>query len=264
MFLKIDIMKQHFALITGASSGIGFQYAREMARRNYNLIVVSNVDEIYVKAEALCAEFPSVEVVPMVCDLGTSDAARILYDSCSEYEVEVLINNAGVYHDCDFIDDSEAFNKLILNLHINTPAMLVYYFAKDMADRGKGYILNMSSITNRIAVQRLSTYASTKAFLSSFTRSVHVELRYKGVSVTCVRPGAVDTGLFNISPFATKMGLLLGYIVKPEYLAHRAVKAMFRGCADVTIPWFWNKLLMFLVALLPTCMLRLIRRWGIF
>lgn len=253
-----------YALVTGASSGIGFQYARVMARRGYNLIIVSNEEAVNVKAEELKSEFTGVEVVAMVCDLGKPESAKELYEKCAGYEVEVLINNAGVYHDRDFLDDSEEFNMLIFNLHVNTPAMLLYYFAKDMVARGKGYVLNMSSITNRIAVQRLGTYGSTKAFLSAFSRSVHIELRQKGVIVTCVRPGAVDTGLYSIRKGATRIGLALGYIVKPDYLARHAVKAMFRGRADVTIPWFWNKLLMFLVALIPTWLLRLVRRWGIF
>lgn len=253
-----------YALVTGASSGIGFQYARVMANRGYNVIIVSNEMAVNEKSDELKKEFPDVEFVPIVCDLGRPESAKELYNLCVGYEVEVLINNAGVYHDRDFLDDSEEFNKLIFNLHVNTPAMLLYFFAKDMVARGKGYILNMSSITNRIAVQRLGTYGSTKAFLSAFSRSVHIELKYKGVIVTCVRPGAVDTGLYSIRKGATKVGLALGYIVKPEYLARHAVKAMFRGKADVTIPWFWNKLLIILVALIPTWVLRLVRKWGIF
>ena len=253
-----------YALITGASSGIGFQYARVMALRGYNLIIVSNEPAINSSADALRTEFPSVDIVPLLADLGTPDSALALYNLCHDYEVEVLVNNAGVYHDRDFLDDSEAFNKLIFNLHVNTPAMLCYYFGRDMVARGKGYILNMGSITDRIAVQRQGTYGSTKAFLSAFSRSLHIELRQKGVRVTCVRPGAVDTGLYSISQSATKTGLILGYIVKPDYLARHAVSAMFRGVASVTIPCFWNKLLLFLIALIPTSLLRLVRRWHIF
>lgn len=253
-----------YALVTGASSGIGYQYARVMAEKQYNLIVVSNEQAIEEKAEILRKDFP-VEVVALVRDLGKPDAAKELYDFCQEkgFEVEVLINNAGVYHDRDFLDDSVAFNELILNLHVNTPAMLMYYFSKDMVARHKGYILNMSSITSNIAVQRLATYSATKAFLKNFSRSTHIELYHKGVYVTAVRPGAVNTGLYNISNVATKIGLCIGYITTPERLAKRGVRAMFNKRAQVT-PGFLNHVLLFLVALLPTCALRLIRRWKIF
>lgn len=253
-----------YALVTGASSGIGYQYARVMAEKHYNLIIVSNEQAIDEKAEIIREDFP-VEVVALVRDLGKPEAAKELYDFCQEkgFEVEVLINNAGVYHDRDFLDDSVAFNELILNLHVNTPAMLMYYFSKDMVARHKGYILNMSSITSNIAVQRLATYSATKAFLKNFSRSTHIELYHKGVYVTAVRPGAVNTGLYNISNVATKIGLCIGYITTPERLAKRGVRAMFNKRAQVT-PGFLNHVLLFLVALLPTCALRLIRRWKIF
>lgn len=253
-----------YALVTGASSGIGYQYARVMAEKQYNLIIVSNEQAIEEKAEILRKDFP-VEVVALVRDLGKPDAAKELYDFCQSkgLVVEVLINNAGVYHDRDFLDDSEAFNELILNLHMNTPAMLMYYFSKEMVARHKGYILNMSSITSNIAVQRLATYSATKAFLKNFSRSTHIELYHKGVYVTAVRPGAVNTGLYNISNAATRIGLFVGYITTPERLARRGVRAMFNKRAQVT-PGFLNHVLLFLVALLPTCALRLIRRWKIF
>jgi len=254
-----------FALITGASSGIGLQYARVIAERGYNLLVVSNEDCISERAQELEQTY-GVRAIGLVMDLGREVAAQELHTYCCEQglDIEVLINNAGVYHDRDFLNDSEAFNHLILNLHMMTPAMLCYHFGQDMVERGKGYILNMCSITSRIAVQRLSTYGGTKAFLSAFTRSLHIELHNRGVVVTDVSPGAVNTGLYSIASGATKVGLALGYIVSPEYLARRAVKAMFRGRAKVTIPAVWNHILLFLIALIPTCALRLVRKLGIF
>lgn len=256
--------EKSYALVTGASSGIGFQYARQLAAKGYPLIIVSNEEAIHTKAEEIRQEY-GVKVVSLVSDLGRQEAAKELYDYChaESLEVEVLVNNAGVYHDRDFIADTPQFNHLILNLHTYTPAMMLYYFSKDMVERGKGYILNMSSITSDIAVQRLATYSATKAFLKNFSRSVHIELYHKGVYVTAVRPGAVDTGLYSISRTATKIGMLVGYIVTPQQLARRGLRAMFHGRAQVT-PGFLNHVLLFLVALLPTCLLRLVRRWRIF
>ena len=254
-----------YAIITGASSGCGYEYARVMASKGYDLLIVSNEDTIHDKAKLLRQEYGTT-ALSLVQDLGLQEAAKQLYDYChtNGIEVEVLINNAGVYHDRVFLDDTEGFNQLILNLHMHTPAMLMYYFGQDMVKRGKGYILNMCSITANIAVQRLASYGATKAFLQNFTRSLHVELKNKGVYVTNVTPGAINTGLYNIRPWLTKMGLTLGYIVEPDYLARRAVRAMLRGRAKVSIPGVWNTILLFFVALIPTGLLRLIRRWGIF
>lgn len=254
-----------YALVTGASSGCGYEYARILAERGYNLLIVSNEEAIHDKAEMLRHDF-SVEVKSLVRDLGKQEAAKELHTYCCEnsLDIEVLVNNAGVYHDRDFLSDSEVFNKLILNLHMFTPAMLIYYFGHDMAQRGKGYVLNMCSITADIAVQRLATYGATKAFLQNFTRSVYIELKDQGVIVTNVTPGAINTGLYNIKPWATKMGLILGYIVQPNYLARRGLNAMFRGRSKVSVPCVWNYVLIFIVALIPTCLLRLIRRLKLF
>ena len=254
-----------YALVTGSSSGCGYEYALQLANRGYDLLMVSNEDTIHDKANHIRKQF-QVNIISLVKDLGTQDAAKELYDYCQTngLEVEVLINNAGVYHDRDFLDDSEAFNKLIINLHVTTPAMLIYYFAQDMIKRQKGYILNMCSVTADIAVQRLGTYAATKAFLKNFTRSTHVELKDKGVIITDVTPGAINTGLYNIKPWATKIGLILGYIVQPNYLAKRGLNGMFKGKAKVSVPYVWNLILLLLVALVPTALLRLIRKMGLF
>ena len=254
-----------YAIITGASSGCGYEYARVMASKGYDLLVVSNEDVIHDKAILLRQEY-NIKVISLMQNLGVQEAAKELYDYChtNGIEVEVLINNAGVYHDRDFLDDTEAFNQLIFNLHMHTPAMLMYYFGQEMVKRGKGYILNMCSITADIAVQRLGSYGATKAFLQNFTRSLHIELKNKGVYVTNVTPGAINTGLYNIRPWLTKIGLILGYIVEPDYLARRGVKAMLKGRAKVSIPGVWNAILLFFVALIPTGLLRLIRKWGLF
>ena len=254
-----------YALITGASSGCGYEYARVMAQKGYDLLIVSNEEAIHDKAQLLRQDY-GVEVVSLVRNLGVQEAAKELYEYCQNHqlEVEVLINNAGVYHDRDFLDDSEAFNQLIFNLHMHTPAMLMYHFGQDMVKRGKGYILNMCSITADIAVQRLGSYGATKAFLQNFTRSVHIELKQKGVYVTNMTPGAINTGLYNIRPWLTKMGLVLGYIVQPDYLARRGVKAMMKGRAKVSVPGVWNTILLFFVALIPTFLLRLVRKLNLF
>lgn len=255
-----------YALITGASSGCGYEYARILAQKGYNLLIVSNEDAIHDKAKILRGDYP-VNIISLVCNLGVQDAAKELYEYCTDnhLEVEVLINNAGVYHDRDFMDDSEAFNMLIMNLHMITPAMLIYYFGQEMAKRGKGYVLNMCSVTADIAVQRLGSYGSTKAFLRNFSRSLYVEMKDKGVVITDMTPGAINTGLYNLKPWATKIGLLLGYIVQPDYLVRRGVNAMFRGRAKVSVPFVWNYLLIILVTLfVPTCLLRLIRKTGLF
>ena len=262
-------MKEHFALVTGASSGMGLEFARQLAQRGYNLLIVSNVPEIHEAAKELSAishQLSDIEIIPLQMDLGQQSSARELYEytRAHEIEVEVLVNNAGVYHDRDILDDSEAFTSLIMNLHMYTPAMLCYLFGQDMRERRHGYILNVCSVTSKMAAQRLGTYGGTKAFLSHFTRALHIELRKYGVHVTDVSPGAVDTGLYSIKPALTKVGKCLGIIVSPQTLVRRALRALFRGRAKTTIPTVFWRVLCFIILLIPTCLLRLIRRLGLF
>ena len=259
-------MKKHFALVTGASSGMGLEFARQLAQRGYNLLIVSNVPEIEEAAEGLRIMGDGLQVIPLQMDLGKQEAARELYayTKKNEIEVEVLVNNAGVYHDKDILDDSEGFTSLIMNLHMYTPAMLCYLFGKDMRERRKGYILNVCSVTSKMAAQRLGTYGGTKAFLSHFTRALHIELRKYGVHVTDVSPGAVDTGLYSIPPIMTKIGKCLGIIVSPQTLVRRALRALFWGWSKTTIPTIFWQVLCFIILLIPTWMLRLIRRLGWF
>lgn len=258
-------MTKNYALVTGASSGIGLEFARQLAERGYALIMVSNETKITDCAATLSAEY-GVEAHGLVFDLGQQESARKLYDYCHEqgWEVEVLVNNAGVYHDKDILDDSEAFTALIMNLHMYTPAMLCYLFGQDMRERRNGYILNVCSVTSKMAAQRLGTYGGTKAFLSHFTRALHIELHKYGVHVTDVSPGAVDTGLFSIQPWMTKAGKCLGIIVSPQTLARRGLRALFHGRSKTTIPTVFWRVLCGIILLIPTCLLRLIRRLGWF
>lgn len=246
---------------------MGLEFARQLAQRGYNLLIVSNEEKIHEVAKELEEAFShTLSVVSLVMDLGQQSAARELYDytHTQGMEIEVLVNNAGVYHDRDILDDSEGFTSLIMNLHMYTPAMLCYLFGQDMKARGKGYILNVCSVTSKMAAQRLGTYGGTKAFLSHFTRALHIELRRYGVHVTDVSPGAVDTGLYNIKPVYTKIGKCLGIIVSPETLVRRALRALFWGWSKTTIPTVFWRMLCFIILLIPTCLLRLIRRLGWF
>ena len=254
-----------YAIVTGGNSGIGLEYTRQLAAMGYNILIVSNDEAALQVADELSAEFPGRQLRARVMNLARVEAAGELHSYCCEQglDVEVLVNNAGVYHNCDFLDDSEAYNSMIMLLHVYTPTMLIYRFAKDMEAAGGGDVLNMGSVTSSFPVQRIGIYCSTKAYLKGISRSLHVELKARNVSVTCVRPGAVATSLYNLSPFVRKLGLTLGFIMTTERLARKGLRAMFRKRSCVT-PGFYAKLLNILVPLIPVGGLKLIRKWRIY
>lgn len=180
-----------YALVTGATSGIGAEYAHQLAEAGHNIIVVSNRDgENGIMAERLRREC-GVQAEPLYADLAQADAAEKIYAWCRarQAEVDILVSNAGILHFGLLTRTDTAAIDRIVTLHCTTPAKLCRLFAADMCRRGEGRILLMSSITAWTPYPTMSLYGSTKAFLRNFGAALHLETCRSGVSVTTVFPG---------------------------------------------------------------------------
>ncbi|MBR0332442.1 MAG: SDR family NAD(P)-dependent oxidoreductase, partial [Alistipes sp.] len=181
-------MRNEYALITGASSGIGLEYARQLAAEGYNLILVGNqADENCRVAESLASQY-GVRTLPIYADLAREGAAEELYARVGELPVEVLISNAGMLLFSTLAHTPAPSLEKIIALHCTTPTLLCRLFAEQMLLRGRGHIVLMSSITAWTPYPTISHYAATKTYLKSFADSLWCELREKGVSVTAVFP----------------------------------------------------------------------------
>lgn len=250
-----------YALITGASSGIGRHYATELARRGYDIIAVSNQPEALVTtAEELRTEF-DVDVRTMCVDLACVDSARTMFEECEELglEVEVLVCNAGMLLFGTLMrTDAERLQKII-DLHCTTNTLLVRYFGSKMKERGRGKILIMSSSTAWLPYPTISHYSATKSYLKSFASATWYELHRYGVSVTAVFPGAVDTPFYKLSDKLRCRFVSLGIMMRPETIARRGVRAMMRGRRRLT-PGLFTKLVVVVCALLPARILDLFLR----
>ena len=132
------------ALVTGASTGIGRQYAEQLAALGYNLIIVSRTESALQTAAAEIEGKHGIKVIIKAMDLATNDAAEQLFGWCKEegHIVDVLINNAGMFSFCDMINTPIERVKRTITLHDITYTVLCQLFGKDMAERGGGYILN--------------------------------------------------------------------------------------------------------------------------
>ena len=236
------------ALVTGASSGIGLQYATQLARDYHcDLLLVSNQEkELEQVAKDLAAQY-GVKTVARFADLSLNDAAENLHAWCKEngYLVDVLINNAGVFFFNPYCDTSMKRIELMLQLHMITVAKMTRLFAADMIQRElteeetrtricghkrmRGYILNMSSMSAWMAMPGIQTYNATKAFIYNFSKSLWYELKPKNVGITVMAPGAVDTGLFGLAPNLRKLAVALTVSIPPEKLVKRALKKLFRN-----------------------------------
>ena len=242
------IQNYMLALVTGASSGIGLQYATQLARDYHtDLLLVSNQEEEQKQvADELAAQY-GIKAIPLYADLSKQDAAEQLYQYCQDNHlvVDILVNNAGVFFFNPYCETSMKRIELILNLHIITVAKLCRLFGEDMINREltleessqkicgksrkKGYILNMSSMSAWMAMPGIQSYNASKAFIYNFSKSLWYEFKPKGVNITVMTPGAVDTALFGLAPHLRRLAVNLTVSIPPEKLVKRALKKMFRG-----------------------------------
>lgn len=130
--------------------------------------------------------------------------------------MEVLVNNAGVFFFDDLTETDSRRIERMIGLHVQTVTMLCRYFGAAMKARGKGYILNMSSMSAGMPFPGISVYAATKSYLKQFSKAIHNELYDYGVRVTAVCPGAVATDLYNLSGHYQRLGLRLGILMRPN------------------------------------------------
>ncbi|MBR1480812.1 MAG: SDR family NAD(P)-dependent oxidoreductase [Paludibacteraceae bacterium] len=219
------------ALVTGASSGIGLQYATALARDYHtDLLLVSNQEqELREVADRLAREY-AVRTIALCRDLSLQDAAEELHQYCldNNIQVDILINNAGVFFFNPLTETAMRRLDLMLMLHVVTVAKLCRLFGEDMCRRGNGYILNMSSMSAWMAYPGIQTYNATKAFIYNFSKSLWYEFYPKGVGITVMTPGAVDTALFGLAPKYRKLAVNLHVSIPPEKLVVKALKRMFR------------------------------------
>lgn len=244
------------ALITGGSSGIGLEYARQLAARGYELALVSNRGEELEKAQtALSIEF-GVKVHTLNADLACHGAAAQVLAWCDSEDIvpDILVNNAGMF----FIEylKVESLEKVsaMMALHMETVTELCILFGSRMKAEGRGYILNMASMTAWIPAPGIAVYSASKAYLVSFGRGLSHELKPYGVTVTTVCPAAVDTGLYPLGDKLRTALKRLGIIKNPEWLVRRALKGMFHG-RRLMRPGPLNRLVPFLVSIAPNSLI---------
>lgn len=254
-------MEKRWALITGASSGIGFAYSEELAKRGYCLVMVSNEKEAIAERGEFLAKKYGIESLPLYRDLAIPGAAKELHELCkdSKIEIEVLINNAGMFYFMETLQAKEIIVEKMLHLHITTPTQLCYYFGNDMKRRRHGYILNMSSLSCWLPYPGINQYAATKRYLKNFSRGLRSELLDYGVSVTVICPGAVATNLYNLSDNLKILAIRLGIMMRPEKLAKKGINALFHHQASL-LPGLFNKICAPLVMLIPHGLVRWIMR----
>ncbi len=232
------------ALITGASSGIGRDMARELAKRGCDLILVARRRN---RLEEIKNEITGVSVETIECDVSTEENCTKLYNSVKDKGVDMLVNNAGFGLAGEFL--STDLNKELNMIKTNVVAvhMLTKLFLRDFAEKDRGIILNVASSAAYMAGPYLSTYYATKNYVRRLTEAVYRELKEKNsnVSVSVLCPGPVNTEFNDVAnvKFALK-GL------SSEYVARYAIEKALKGKLYI-IPGLQMKLGVFLLRFIP-------------
>ena len=234
------------ALITGASSGIGRDIAKELAKRGYDIIIVarneSKLDELKQEITGV-----NVEVIPM--DISIRENCIKLHDQVGF--VDILVNNAGFGLFGKFITTDLDRELEMVDLNVKSLHILTKLFIQDMVEKNTGYILNVSSIAGHLPGPFMSTYYATKHYVSNLSESINEEMKKEGlkVKIGTLNPGPVRTNFNNVANVKFNLSSL-----SSEYVAKYTVDKILKGKTDIT-PGFSIKCTRFFAKIVPDSIL---------
>ena len=241
-----------WAVVTGASSGIGASFARALDARGYSLLLVARRRD---RLEELAGSCKRAEV--LAADLrDEAEVARVAAHALGLGEVELLVNNAGYASNGEFLALDAANEVAMVKLNALTPLELVQRLVPAMVARGTGGVINVSSIGAFQPVPYMATYGATKAFLLSWSEALAYELRATGVRVTCVCPGPTATEFFEVAavdPMMAKMP----HVMSADAVVARTLDALDDGRA-VIVPGLINWLTAFVTRIFPRVVIRVV------
>lgn len=237
------------ALITGASGGIGEEFARQLAAKGHNLVLAARSAD---KLQALCGELTLKHQITahfVAIDLSKPDADRVLFEETTRkgFEIDFLINNAGFGATGDFAGIALERQLEMISLNVSTLAALTHRYLPAMRRNRRGTIINVSSTASFQPIPYVAVYAATKAFVSSFSEAVAEENKAFGVTVSALCPGPTDTNFFAVADaevFKDKGVQSSSAVVKT------ALKAASNGRAKV-VSGLQNKFIAFFGSLTP-------------
>ncbi|MBX9783853.1 MAG: SDR family oxidoreductase [Chitinophagaceae bacterium] len=232
------------ALITGASSGFGAEFAKEFAKDKHNLILVARgVDKMNALAETIRNQY-NVDVKVTGKDLSKTEDVKALYDELQQQNIHIdyLVNNAG-FGDFGFFHESDwSKQEQMINVNITALTYLTRLFVPLMIKNGYGKVLNVASSAAFQPGPTMSVYYATKAFVLSFSEAISNELNGTGVTVTCLCPGAAESG-FQSAAAMEESKLVKGKkLPTSAEIAAFGYKHMMKGSLTV-IPGFMNNIM---------------------
>lgn len=228
-------------LVTGASSGIGEQFALQLGARGMNLVLAARSED---RMQALAARLRTqhgIDVAAIAADLAVPDGAQKLADrlAAEGTQVDVLVNNAGFGSHNLFIDEDPDNLAREIQLNCSSLVALTSRLLPGMVERGRGGVLNVASTAGFQPIPTMAVYAATKAFVLSFTEALWAETRRTGVRVVALCPGPTETAFFD----TTGKDFMTSGRQTAEEVAATGVKAFFTGRGPTVIPGALNRLM---------------------
>lgn len=234
-------LDNRYALITGATHGIGYELAKLFAEDGYNLIIVARTEaDLQQRATEFSQQY-GVQVISIAKDLFQPNAAFELYEEVKSKNVlvDVLVNDAGQGQYGLFVEASIHRLIEIIQLNVTSLTVLTHLFLKDMVARNEGKILQLASIASELPGPWQAVYHATKAYVLQFTEGLIQELKDSAVSMTALQPGATDTDFFNKADMQESK-ILDSKLSDPVKVAKDGYQALMKG-DDKIVSGFKNK-----------------------
>ncbi len=242
-------------LVTGASAGIGTEFARQLAERGYNVTLVARRIDRLSELAAELEEQHKVRAVALACDVSEADQRQEMLDAVAARgdEIQILVNNAGVGTDGSFADPPSDAEIKQVEINVLALTAITQAVLPGMRERGSGAILNVASTAAFQPMPKQSVYAATKAYVLSFSQGISKDLQGSGVSVTCLCPGPTRTEFFGDRQESLESDSPDFVWQSAEDCARAGLDGMFKG-QRVVIPKFVNKAGAVSAKLSPTAM----------
>jgi len=242
-----------WAVVTGASSGTGLAFARELARRGYKVLAVARRRD---RLEALATEAAKQGgiVAALAADLGTAEGLNLVVTRMTSLDkIDLLVNNAGIATSGDFQSSPLEQELSAIRLNIDAVMTLTHAALDEMVRRGNGAIINIASIVAFQPFPHFAVYAASKAFVLSFTEALAEEVKGSGVRILALCPGAAKT---EMSVFSHNEGLL-GKLpsLSADQIIRTALHAVEGGRVVKIVGWL-NRMLMFQNRFMPRAAVR--------
>lgn len=237
------------ALVTGSSGGIGYEFAKQLAEKGVNLIITGRNEERLQRVKEEMESQHGISVYVIIADLSKTGEAERLYNQCSDFKIDYLINNAGAGLFGEVTEISHKAVEDIMYLNMQSLTTLCALYAKEFKKKGRGNILNIGSLAGNQPTPFFASYAASKAYVLNYSLALREELKPFGINVSCLQPGYVSTAFDDNSLIKSESykKFSLKNSLTPERVAKTGLKLMFSKKA-CRIPGVQNKVTAFLTA----------------